>query len=443
MKPLKLYNAVFLRLILIIILLGFGVFLFGKQLEYNAGLMFLLVVSAGVETYFYLKNKFLFYDKTILSILQNDFSTSFPDQYKQGSYKNLHTLYDTLKERQFEQTSKELIYQSILNTVDTAVLILKKEDEEWTVFLMNDYFSNYFGVPKIKKWNYLKNHLPSLCQEIENSRFTELKRAINIKIDQKEAQTFMLQTALTKTLHQDYFVVLLDSIQRVVEKKEKEAWIKLMKIISHELMNSLTPIRSLSQNLQEIVSQEKIEEDDLQDIRQSLATIINRSNHLQSFVENYRKLTILPSPIKKEVDIQDLFSDCLLIMSPLFKQQNIRVVNQIERKIVIPADKNQLEQVIINLVTNSIHALTETENKEIYLSDSVENNRLFLTVSDNGRGIETAIQDKIFLPFFTTRKDGAGIGLTLSKNIIEAHGGYLSYQTDAEKTHFVICLMGS
>jgi two-component system nitrogen regulation sensor histidine kinase NtrY len=443
MKNLELQYALLYRVIIIVVLLGFGVYLFENHLTYNTILLSVVVILLCIETCFYIRNKLLFYDKTILSILQNDFSTHFSETYKKGNFKNLHLLYTTLKERQLEESSKELIYQSILNTVDTAVLILKKEEEQWSIFMMNDYFSTYFGVPKIKKWEYLKNYIPSLCQQIESTGFSEHKTSVNIKIDQKEAQTFMLQTAITKTLNQEYFVVLLDSIQRVIEKKEKEAWINLMKIISHELMNSLTPIRSLSQSLQEIVHQEKIEEEDLQDIKQSLTTIIRRSDHLQSFVENYRKLTILPSPIKKEVEIQCLFADCLLIMSPILKQESIKVTNKINQKTTILADKNQLEQVIINLITNSIHALADKENKEIHFAMTHENNRMFLTISDTGKGIETAIQDKIFLPFFTTRKDGAGIGLTLSKNIIEAHGGYLSYQTDEEKTHFVICLMGS
>jgi C4-dicarboxylate-specific signal transduction histidine kinase len=100
-----------------------------------------------------------------------------------------------------------------------------------------------------------------------------------------------------------------------------------------------------------------------------------------------------------------------------------------------------MEQVIINLITNSIHALKEKSEKKLIISSYTENNRFFIVISDNGKGVDAEIRDKVFLPFFTTRKDGAGIGLTLSKNIIEAHGGYLSYQTDEDKTSFVICLI--
>ena len=442
MKNWKFYNALFLRIFTVIVLLFICLFLINEKLYYNSILVILLVVLAFAEMYFFVRIKLLFYDKTILSILQNDYSSSFPEEYKKGNFKNLCLLYDTLKEKQHEQTSKELVYQSILNNVDTSVLILEKEaNEEWSIFLMNDCFSALFTVPKVSNWKYLKNYLPSLCTEIENSGFTEQKTAINIKIEQQELQTFVLQTSLTKSFNKEYYIILLDSIQRVIEKKEKEAWINLMKIISHELMNSLTPIRSLSQNLLEIMEQEKLEPEDFEDIKESLSTIINRSDHLQFFVENYRKLTMLPTPDKKPTKIKTLFDDCLKIMSPILKDESITVINEIDPFKTVLIDKNQMEQVIINLITNSVFALKEKEEKKIFLSTSSENNRFFITISDTGKGIENEIRDKIFLPFFTTRKDGAGIGLTLSKNSIEAHGGYLSYQTEENKTSFVICLI--
>lgn len=408
---------------------------------YNALLVGFFAFIFLAEMYFYVKNELQFYDRTLLSILQNDFSTNFPEENKKDNFKNLYLLYENLKVQQQEQTSKEMIYRSLLNNIDTAALILERENEDWDIFLMNDCFSDLFKVPKVSHWKYLKNYLPSLCNEIEKTDFSELKSAISIKIEEEDLQTFMLQTSRTQTYNKEYFIILLDSIQRVIEKKEKEAWINLMKIISHELMNSLTPIRALSQNLLHIVDQESLEEDDFDDIKSSISTIINRSDHLQVFVENYRKLAMLPTPTKQMTPINALFEDCFRIMSPILKAENIELINDIHSSRSIMIDKNQMEQVIINLITNSVYALKEKNEKKMYVSSYTENNRFFISISDNGKGIDPEIQDKIFLPFFTTRKDGAGIGLTLSKNIIEAHGGYLSYQTDEDKTSFVICLI--
>lgn len=441
MKNWKFYNALFLRVLFVMILFFVCVFLIYKTFYYNALLVGFFAFIFLAEMYFYIKNELQFYDRTLLSILQNDFSTNFPEENKKDNFKSLYLLYENLKVQQQEQTSKEMIYRSLLNNIDTAALILEKENEDWDIFLMNDCFSDLFKVPKVSHWKYLKNYLPSLCNEIEKTDFSELKSAISIKIEEQDLQTFMLQTSRTQTYNKEYYIILLDSIQRVIEKKEKEAWINLMKIISHELMNSLTPIRALSQNLLHIVDQESLEEDDFDDIKSSISTIINRSDHLQVFVENYRKLAMLPTPTKQMTPINSLFEDCLRIMSPILKAENIELINDIHSSRSIMIDKNQMEQVIINLITNSVYALKEKNEKKMYLSSYTENNRFFISISDNGKGIDPEIQDKIFLPFFTTRKDGAGIGLTLSKNIIEAHGGYLSYQTDEDKTSFVICLI--
>ncbi|WP_291151331.1 sensor histidine kinase [Flavobacterium sp. UBA7680] len=441
MKNWKFYNALFARVLFVMILFFVCVFLIYKMFYYNALLVGFFAFIFLAEMYLYVKNELQFYDRTLLSILQNDFSTNFPEENKKDNFKSLYLLYENLKVQQQEQTSKEMIYRSLLNNIDTAALILEKENEDWDIFLMNDCFSDLFKVPKVSHWKYLKNYLPSLCNEIEKTEFSELKSAISIKIEEQDLQTFMLQTSKTQTYNKEYYIILLDSIQRVIEKKEKEAWINLMKIISHELMNSLTPIRALSQNLLHIVDQESLEEDDFDDIKSSISTIINRSDHLQVFVENYRKLAMLPTPTKQMTPINSLFEDCLRIMSPILKAENIELINDIHSSRSIMIDKNQMEQVIINLITNSVYALKEKNEKKMYLSSYTENNRFFISISDNGKGIDPEIQDKIFLPFFTTRKDGAGIGLTLSKNIIEAHGGYLSYQTDEDKTSFVICLI--
>lgn len=437
----KFHNALFVRIFWLLLLIATGIWLVLRSYPYSAVFVLVIVLVFCAELYFFIRNRLLFYDKTILSILHEDFSSNFPENLQKGNYANLYQLYDQLKRKQFDQISREQVFTSILNNLDTAVVILKNEDDHREIFLMNNYFSSLFGVPKFKHWHHLRDRLPSFCGEIENSKFEELKTSVEIRIDGNELQTYSIQTSKTQSFGQDYYVILLDSIQKVIEKKEKMAWINLMKIISHELMNTLTPIRSLSQSIQDIVQQESLSADDLTDVRQGLSTIVNRSNHLQFFVENYRKLTMLPTPEKHPTDLNQLLSECLLVMRPVFAQEQIEIHNSVDVPPLVSIDKKQIEQVIINLLTNSLYALKNKEKREIYLSSSMQNGRIFITISDTGKGIEKQIQDKIFLPFFTTRKDGAGIGLTLSKNIIEAHGGYLSFVSEEGRTEFVICLV--
>ncbi len=440
-KSLKIYNLLFLRLIFILIGIEITILFFKKELFFTTIFSLFIVFLLIREMYFYVKNFVLLYNKTIVSILQDDFSSDFSKHRFNKNYDDLFNLNDTLKTKQKEEVSRDIVYRSILNNIETGIFILQKEGDDWNVFFMNDYFSKYFDVPKITKWKYLKNQLPALCNIIEEQDFQEIKTAIEIRVNQENVQTFVMQTSRTEICDLDYFIVLLDSIQNVVEKKEKEAWVNLMKVISHELLNSITPIRSISQNLQELVEQDSISSDDIEDIKNGVGTMLRRSDLLQKFVEGYRKLAMLPSPQKGKIDLLQLIEYCLQIMNPLFKEKGIEVINTITFKYWLFVDQQQIEQVLINLLTNSMHALENTERKQILIAAEIKENRIFVKIIDNGSGIDEEIENKVFLPFFTTRKEGAGIGLTLSKSIIEAHGGYLDFKNQDGKTTFVICLV--
>lgn len=152
MKNWKFYNALFVRVLFIMTLFLCSVVLLYKGFRFNAILVGFFVLVFLFEMYFFVKNQLLFYDKTINSILHNDFSTHFQKEHKQENFNNLYLLYDTLKVQRQEQTSKELIYHSILNSIDTAALILEKENDTWSIFIMNDCFSNLFKVPKVSHW---------------------------------------------------------------------------------------------------------------------------------------------------------------------------------------------------------------------------------------------------------------------------------------------------
>lgn len=440
-KTLQTYKLLFLRLMLIVAGIELSIYFFKIGLLFTGIFGLCMVFLIVREMYFYVRNFVLIYDKTITSILQNDFSSDFSKHKFNRNYNDLFQLYETLKNKENEQISKDIIYRSILNNIETGVIILQKQDSDWSIFLMNDYFSNHFNVPKVSKWKYLKNQLPALCEIIEEDNFHETKTSIDISINEQSKQTFVLQASRTEIFEQDYFIVLLDSIQNVVEKKEKDAWINLMKVISHELLNSITPIRSICQNLQDLVEQDSLSTEDLEDIKNSVETMLRRSDHLQKFVEGYRKLAMLPSPKKEKTELGNLVENVLQIMNPLLRKENIEVINSITHNYQVNIDQQQIEQVLINLLTNSINALNQNNQKQIFISAEAKENRFFIKITDNGKGIEKEIEDKIFLPFFTTRTEGAGIGLTLSKNIVEAHGGYILNKNEKGKTTFEICLV--
>ncbi|MGL4583158.1 MAG: sensor histidine kinase [Flavobacterium sp.] len=427
----------FLRIIVILAFGLLGMYLFKVGLTYSFLLVCILIIALFSELYFFQKRYYSAIDRIVLAMIYDDYSLKTTKVQANETLNNLQRLYQKLQTQQQQNEIRELVYLNILNNIETGILILEKKGEQWDIFFINDYFSTLFDIPKIKSWTNLERLLPTLANHLQLLNFKESKESIDIKIEDEEKQTFMLQTSNTTSQNQEYFIVLLDSIQKVLEKKEKDTWENLMKIISHEIMNSLTPIHSLAHNTQQILEEEEhLSEEDIDDIKLSINTIVNRTDHLQQFIDNYRKLTMLASPKKQVVDPSHIIKLSVETLMPLFKNNQIAVHTNLSLQTTVKWDAKQMEQVFINLLTNAIHATAKQEIKEININLYEKNNRLCIDIEDSGAGILEEIKEKIFIPFYTTREEGAGIGLPLSKNIVEMHNGYLTYNRRDDKTVF-------
>lgn len=439
MKTTSFYQSLFIRILIILVCAAFCFWLYQKQNFYTLVFIAFVIALLLTELYSNIKKHYDAIDRVLLAMLYDDFSLKTENKQPNETLRHLQNLYQKLQQKQQDHESKEVVYLNILNHLESGILILEKNDQSsWDIFLINDYFSNYFSIPKIRTWQNLQKMIPNLSLHIESIGFRESKSSIDIRLEGEEKQTFMLQTSKTQTSHKEYYIILLDSIQRVMDKKEKDTWLNLMKIISHELMNSLTPIHSLAYNIQEILEEEKLTEEDREDISISIKTIVNRSNHLQYFVENYRKLTMLPTPKRTPINLTSCLESSLKVMQPLFKESQIELVRQFETDLTVNWDEAQMEQVFINLLTNAIYAVSECSERLITIKTAVNNQRLIIEFLDSGLGIPPEIKEKVFIPFYTTRKEGAGIGLPLSKNMVEMHGGYLTYNRRDNNTVFSI-----
>lgn len=433
-------NLIF-RLLLILILVFTAMFIFNQELYYSFAFICSLIVLLFVEFYFYQKKFYNTIDRIVLAMLYEDYSLKSSKPQDNELLNNLHKLYLKRQADQQKNEVRELVYLNILNSLETGILIFERKDDQLEVFFINDYFTKLFDIPNIRTWYNLNRLLPSLTDHLVQLNFKESKGSIDIQIEQESKQTFMLQTSTTISQEQEYFIVLLDSIQNVLDKKEKDTWENLMKIISHEIMNSLTPIHSLAHNTQEILNEtDNLSEEDIDDIKLSVQTIVNRTNHLQQFIDNYRKLTMLPSPKKQLVNLKGLLTNSLKTLLPIFEKHQITVETNLADTQAIQVDKQQLEQVLINLLTNAIHAVCKQPTRNISVRLFEKNNRVLIDIADSGNGVPEEIKHKIFIPFYTTREEGAGIGLPLSKNIVELHKGYLTYQRREETTVFSINL---
>ena len=211
-----------------------------------------------------------------------------------------------------------------------------------------------------------------------------------------------------------------------------------MNVMSHEIINTITPISSLAENLDSLLQEDETDKETIDELSEGLQIIKRRSKHLTSFVDTYRKLAELPLPQKNEVDLVQIVKNTLLLFEQEFLTKRVNIVFNNSQEVIINADKQQIEQVLINLLSNSLNALFNTTSPEISITISQENNRIHLSVSDNGIGVSDEIKDNIFVPYFTTRKDGSGIGLTLSKSIMEAHNGKIIFNSKENKTNFIL-----
>jgi len=439
MKSLKIAVSITLRFVVLLCLLTTTAYFAFKNYWFSVAFLLSLVLISVSELVYFSRLQLLYYQKIILSILHDDFSLDLTENQFKSKNETLK-LYKKIKAEKQLNDSKEILYHQLLNATSSGFLILKKTEDDRKIIFMNQHFQSIFDIPRSSSWKYLKKFIPRFCETLEQFDFEEIKSTFTIEVEGKERETYIVQNSKTTVANETYDIIILDSIQRVIASTEKEAWMNVMKVIAHEIINSLTPIASLASTTKLYFEADELTPNDYDDIRLSLDTIKNRSVHLQKFVDQYRQLTMLPDPIKTAVSVQKLIRDVYHTFQYELEEKNITFVYDTSQEITLHADAVQLEQVFINLLRNAIHAVDLESVKFIRVNFKTTINRLQIIFEDSGALIDEAILSKIFLPFFTTRKNGAGIGLTLSKNIVEAHNGYLYYQQNDNKKQFIIVL---
>ena len=368
-------------------------------------------------------------EKIITSIRRKDF-TLFPKEDDTNELKNEAVkLYYQAKNENTQLTSFKLLYENILAKQEIGFLILNKTTtkNDWNVFFCNPAFLNILQVPKYNDWEFYKEKSPNFYDLIESTNYRDSQEFIDISVKESSKQSFSIRTTRIESPDQIFCVVSLESVQKIIDKKEKLAWNNLMKVISHELLNTLTPVNSLIQNLEYLAQQDELNKDDQDEMKGSLQIINSKSQQLLHFIDSYRQVAELPKPKKSLFNLKITIENVLKIFDSEFKSKNIKTHLNIA-ELNLNADEKMLERVLVNLLTNSMNALIRADKKEISIETQYLNNRTVIRIQDSGEGINDKIQDKIFLPFFTTRQNGSGIGLTLAKSIMEAHNGYIVYR---------------
>lgn len=383
----------------------------------------------------------LFFD----AVKSDDFNVIYSDYSKRGEFAELNNQLDKLtkyfRKLKIENEQHDLYFKAVIEHIGTGILAFT---ESGRIRFINTAALEMLGVSYLKNLPAFENIKKGLSEDIQSLKPGQ-QQLLEIPIGND-----LLQLTARLTIYQfgveQLNLVSLQNIRSELEQQETQTWQKMIRVLTHEIVNSISPITSLADSLSKIVNTPKEDEITNADrkLKKGLGTIKSRGEGLVDFVEKYRKLTILPDPQIQKISVPELFNEVKTLFNEQFQKEQIQFHTSSEPKdLVLHADPDQIQQVLINLVKNAIWALRSEGVKEIDLfANSDINGQVNITISDNGCGIEPDMQDKIFIPFFTSHEGGSGIGLSLSRQIMMMHGGRISMQSKlAEGTSFYLKFM--
>jgi nitrogen fixation/metabolism regulation signal transduction histidine kinase len=341
---------------------------------------------------------------------------------------------DAFKKTKTEKEENFNYLLTVIQHVSIGVLVFTRSGK---VDVYNNAVKSLLQVKHLRNIRQLTNISEELSTTLLEAKPGE-KKLIKIFVGNELLQLSIHSTEFL--MHgEEYLLVSLQDIHPELEQKEVESWQMLIRVLTHEIMNSITPISSLASTVQDILKEfqkekkylTKEEAEDMENITSAISTIERRSKGLLSFVDLYRNLTRIPKPHFRYFPIATLFQRTLELMEPKFENLNIQISTKIfPGDLKLLADPDLMDQVLINLLLNAVDAVKEKGSRQISLMASVNlNNRTLIEITDNGSGINQDIMDKIFMPFFTSKKTGSGIGLSLSRQIMQMHKGSLSVRS--------------
>ena len=332
-------------------------------------------------------------------------------------------------------------FKNIVQHVGIGILTFNKEG---TIQTMNTTAKRLLRVDKIDKLDDLRMVDNSLVDS-----FLKLKTGGRelLRLKMGDETLYLSLYAIELTLRGEVMkLISMSNIQSELEEKEMEAWQNLVRVLTHEIMNSVTPISSLA-GMVEGELEDKLKKSDLvlkkeeaEDMYLSIQTIGKRSAGLIKFVKEFRNLTHVPQPNLTEVIVKDLLDEMAMLHKKELADHGIGIsVDLPANGLIIQADKTMIEQVLINLIKNAIQAFDNQIDKRIILSAYDNDGHVIISVKDNGNGIDADALERIFVPFFTTKKTGSGIGLSLSRQIMRQHGGQITVKSKlGEGTEFLL-----
>jgi len=356
-----------------------------------------------------------------------DFSQSFKKPQLGKSFDTLQEAFsDVIQDFQRIRSDKEEHYRYLQTVVQHVGVGLIAFDGRGNIELFNSAAKRLLQTSGMRNIRTLKKINPGLVDKINM-----MKRGSR-DLFKYQQDDDLLQIAIHATEFQlrgrSLKLVSLQNIQTELEEQEMDAWQKLIRVLTHEIMNSITPISSLAKTVDQTLKEKENQDPDLQDVQEAISTIHKRSEGLLHFVESYRKLSRIPQPDFQMIAVQDLLKRVCQLVEHQANGKKISVSSSVKpANLKVAADQELIEQVLLNLMRNAFDALSGQSDPTVALMAELDNkSRVIIKVIDNGSGIVPEALEKIFIPFFTTKKTGSGIGLSLSRQIMRQHGGSLS-----------------
>jgi len=427
------------RIILLGLTLGFFFYLiFRTSLLAITFITFFTITIQVISLISYVEKTNRDLNRFLEAIKFEDFSQTFTVSGLGSSFNELKEAFnDVLTKFQLTRAEKEEHYRYLQTVVQHIGIGLISYQSDGKVELINNAAKKILDVPRLKDIRSLKSFSKPLVDILLNLKPGE-KALVKVE-DKDELLQLVLYAAEFSMRGQRYTLVSIQNIQSELEEKEMEAWQNLIRVLTHEIMNSVTPISSLASTANDLlleitdkkVKSGKIGPSTIDDVSSAVNTIQRRSKGLLHFVESYRKLTRIPKPNFEIFPVREMFHRVQQLMESQILEKNIDFYTRVDpESLELTADPEMMEQALINLIVNAIQAAFPRKKSRIELTSRMdERGRVIIRIADNGAGMTKEAMEKIFIPFFTTKKEGTGIGLALARQIMRLHRGSISVQS--------------
>lgn len=350
--------------------------------------------------------------------------------------KNFNEISSVFRTINKEKEIQHQYLRKIMELIDTGIILF--DETEGEVSWMNESLKQMLGLPYLKTIHSLSKYNEPLYREISELRPGEEKIALLHTTDR--SARILLSSTQFKADDKSYKLVAFRNVNEALDETESKAWQKLLSVMTHEIMNSVAPISSLAETMQNRLAQLTEDPTAAEDLRLGVDTIKRRSEGLLKFAETYRNLNKIRNLNRSQVLVRDLFENLFQLMQPTLAQKQVELEIVLkDTGLVLQADIYLVEQALINLIVNAVEAVKNKEDARIVLSAETVSGKTTLKISDNGQGMSPELVEKAFIPFFSTKKNGSGIGLSLCKQIMLMHKGNIHvHSVEGQGTLFLL-----